>query len=582
MSDIPREIERKFLLPAPPTELHGAVGEVLEQGYLAAEPGGAEVRLRRRPGRSSLTVKGPGDLIRSELEVPLSAEQFEALWPATAAARLVKVRHRLPLAAGHVDVDVYQGQLAGLVTAEVEFPTEEASERFVPPPFFGCEVTTDPRYKNRELARHGLPAEPRGTRSGVAYSPPLAPAHGPGAPGGAAVNESAAERPLLMIPGPVELSPAVLAAAAAPPPSHTAPDLIAAFGRCLAAMRELWGAAPDCRPFLLTGSGTLALEMAAANLVTPGERALVVVTGFFGHRMAEILRRYGAQVLTVTAPVGDTPPLHEVAAALDELATGGPVKLLCVTHVDTSTGVRTDPAPLARLARERGVLSLFDGVCALGGEPVAMGPWDADVYVTASQKALSAPPGLGLLVASRRALQARRERAAPPPLYLDWEAWIPGHDAYEEGRAGYVATPATGLVLALDRALAEILAEGVAARVERHRRVAAGLAAAWRTLGLEPVPRRPEVAAHTLSTLYLPEAARPGLVAAVARAGVTVAGGLCAEIRDRSFRVGHMGYAVTRPDYLERTVRAVAGALAQAGLPADGEAAVVALQAEVP
>ncbi|HEY0513110.1 MAG TPA: alanine--glyoxylate aminotransferase family protein, partial [Thermoanaerobaculia bacterium] len=104
----------------------------------------------------------------------------------------------------------------------------------------------------------------------------------------------ATSTPLLMIPGPVEISPAVLAAASVPPPGHTSPRLIEAFGRSLERMREVWRAGPASQPFVVAGSGTLAMEMAAANLVEPGERALVVSTGYFSERMAEILRRAGA------------------------------------------------------------------------------------------------------------------------------------------------------------------------------------------------------------------------------------------------------------------------------------------------
>ncbi|MFL6194294.1 MAG: pyridoxal-phosphate-dependent aminotransferase family protein, partial [Thermoanaerobaculia bacterium] len=263
--------------------------------------------------------------------------------------------------------------------------------------------------------------------------------------------------PLLMIPGPVEVSPAVLAAAAVPPPGHTAPRLLEAFGRSIERMREVWRADAASQPFILAGSGTLAMEVAAANLVEPGERALVITTGYFSERMAEILRRVGAEVVEIGAPVGEAPPAEAVREALSR----GPFKALFATHVDTSTGVRVDPEPLCRLAREAGVLSVFDGVCATAGERFEMAAWGADLYFTASQKALGLPPGLALMVAGERALAARAARKAPPPpLYLDWHSWLPVHRAYEERRPSYFATPATSLVLALETGLGEIVSVG--------------------------------------------------------------------------------------------------------------------------
>lgn len=366
--------------------------------------------------------------------------------------------------------------------------------------------------------------------------------------------------PLLMIPGPVEISPAVRDAAAAPPPGHTSPRLIEAFGTCLERMRRVWCADAASQPFLVAGSGTLAMEMAAANLLEPGDRALVVNTGYFSDRMAEILRRYGVEVSQVGAPVGGAPSPDEVREAL----TRTPMKALFATHVDTSTGVRVDPEPLCRIAREAGALAIFDGVCATAGERFEMAQWDADVYFTASQKAIGLPPGLALLVASERAMATRtNRRSAPPPLYLDWNVWLPIHRAYEERKPSYFATPATSLVMALEAGLGEILENGIEARIAAHAKTGAAMRAAWAALGLRSVAG--DHAANTLSALYFPEGVDATLVAKIAARGVTVAGGLHPAIRTQYFRVGHMGYAVTRPDILERAVAAVAEALGEAG-----------------
>ena len=364
--------------------------------------------------------------------------------------------------------------------------------------------------------------------------------------------------PLLMIPGPVELSPGVLAATAGPPPGHTTPRLIEAFATSLERMRRVWRAEDSSQPFIVAGSGTLAMEVAAANLVEPGERALVVNTGYFSERMTEILRRYGAEVVEVGAPVGEVPGVEAVREALGR----GPFKALFVTHVDTSTGVRVDPEPFCRLAREAGVLSVFDGVCATAGERFEMAAWGADLYFTGSQKAIGVPPGLALMVAGERALAARTaRRASPPPLFLDWQSWLPIHQAYEERRPSYFATPATSLVMALEASLGEILADGVEARVQAHARAAAFVRAALGELGMRPVPRSEAVTADTLSALFFPEGVDASLLPKIAARGVIVAGGLHPAVRAASFRIGHMGYTVTRPDYLERTVEAVKGAL---------------------
>jgi alanine-glyoxylate transaminase/serine-glyoxylate transaminase/serine-pyruvate transaminase len=305
------------------------------------------------------------------------------------------------------------------------------------------------------------------------------------------------------------------------------------------------------------------MDMAAQNLVETGDRVVVVSTGYFSERMASMLRRLGAAVEVVAAAPGDAPPLAEVAAALHRL---GHPKALFATHVDTSTGVRVDPQPLARVAREKGALSVFDGVCATAGERFEMAAWDADVYLTGSQKAIGLPPGLGLLVAGPRALDAREARRAPvASMGLDWSEWQPVMRAYEERRPAYFATPATNLVLALDVGLGEILSEpawdgaeaGVAARVARTAAAARRMREGFQAMALAPVPVREELQANTLSALRYPPGVDASLVARIAARGVTVAGGLHPAIKDQYFRVGHMGYSATQPDHLERTLQAI-------------------------
>lgn len=365
-------------------------------------------------------------------------------------------------------------------------------------------------------------------------------------------------RPLLMIPGPIEVSPAVLEAYAQPPPGHLEARVIEAFGRSLERMRAVFLAPASAQPFVVAGSGTTAMDMAAANVVGRGDRAVVAKTGYFSDRMEEMLRRLGATVDAIGAAPGDAPSPGEVAAVLDR---GPKAKALFATHVDTSTGVRLDPRPLAALARERGALSIFDGVCATGAERFEMEAWGADVYLTASQKAIGLPPGLALMVVSERALAAREALAAPPPMSLDWLQWRPVMKAYEERKPAYFATPATNLILALDVGLGEILAEGMEARFGFHERAAARMRGAWDELGLRPVPVRPDLEAWTLSALWFPDGVDATLVGRILREGVIVAGGLHPEIRTRYFRVGHMGYAATRPEMLDRTAQAVRQAL---------------------
>jgi alanine-glyoxylate transaminase/serine-glyoxylate transaminase/serine-pyruvate transaminase len=265
------------------------------------------------------------------------------------------------------------------------------------------------------------------------------------------------DRRLLMIPGPLEFSPIVLRAIGMSTASHVAPNFIEAFGQALERMRQVSMFA-TCQPFVVAGSGTLAMDMAAANLIDPGDRALVVNTGYSGDRFATILERYGATVTQVFASViGDTPALEEIAALLEE----GDFTVMTITHVDTSTAVGADVKGLAALGRRHGVLVMVDGVCSVAGEELLAEEWGTDLVFTASQKAIGVPPGLALVVAGPRAMDAfRRWRTPVGSYYADWAHWLPIMEAYEDRRPSYFGTPPVNLIKALNVSLGEILEEG--------------------------------------------------------------------------------------------------------------------------
>jgi len=383
------------------------------------------------------------------------------------------------------------------------------------------------------------------------------------------------ERDLLMIPGPVEFDPEVMRALGTKTASHVAPEFISIFGRALKKVREVC-LAPSAQPFVVAGSGTLAMELAVANLVEPGERALVVNTGYFSDRMALLLERYGAEVVQEKCAPGEVPDV----TAVERVLASGRFKVMTVTHVDTSTGVLAPVEALVKAAGRHGVLSVVDGVCATAGETFHQEAWGADVYLTASQKAIGVPPGLALLSVSPKALDAWRSRRTPVrSLYADFAEWLPIMEAYEAGRASYFATPPVNLVYALEVSLGQILREGMEARFARHRRMARSFRAGWGALGLKMLPVTESVAANTLSALYYPEGVDVAMLGRAREQGVVLAGGLHPQLKTRYFRVGHMN--VVGPGDVLATVGAVERALLAAGHRSEPGAAVAAAQAEL-
>jgi CYTH domain-containing protein len=152
------EIERKFLVPDAPGGLEAYPSEAIDQGYIVVE-GPREVRVRRRGGRTVLTVKAGAGRVRVEEEFEIDARRFESLWPLSEGRRVAKTRYRLPAGGGlTIELDIYTGELDGLKVAEVEFSSQVECDTFEPPDWFGRELTDDHRYANRTLAVEGVPS----------------------------------------------------------------------------------------------------------------------------------------------------------------------------------------------------------------------------------------------------------------------------------------------------------------------------------------------------------------------------------------------------------------------------------------
>ena len=150
---VSREIERKFLVKRLPPNLRQYHSRTIEQGYLAAKTDGTQIRLRNSGRHHSLTIKRGRGISRQEIEIDLTRDQFEELWPATAGCRLTKTRYDIPFGRHTIEIDVYRGRNEGLVVAEVEFRDETECKRFQPPDWFAAEVSGKSRYSNVRLAR---------------------------------------------------------------------------------------------------------------------------------------------------------------------------------------------------------------------------------------------------------------------------------------------------------------------------------------------------------------------------------------------------------------------------------------------
>jgi len=338
-----------------------------------------------------------------------------------------------------------------------------------------------------------------------------------------------------------------LYANAHPSMAHTSPEFIPVFGDCIRMIRDVLYT-KDAQPFLVSGSGTLGWDQVASNLVEPGENALVLNTGYFGDSFADCLETYGAHVDSLRAEVGGVVPLDEIEAALKSKQ----YKVITVTHVDTSTAVLSDIKPIAATVKKVSpeTLVILDGVCSVASELIRMDEWGIDVVMTASQKGLGTPPGLSILVAGKRAIQTFENRLAPvSSYYASWKKWLPIMKAYEQGAGAYFATPPVNLIYALNASLMTITKSSevnLEERFKRHEEASQRVKSAAKELGLRQVPDSKN-AANGMTALYFPEGyTASDILPRLSAKGVVVAGGLHKDIKDRYFRIGHMGLSVVQ------------------------------------
>ena len=334
----------------------------------------------------------------------------------------------------------------------------------------------------------------------------------------------------LLAPGPTPVPPEVLAASAAPVIHHRGPDFRELMLRTLARLREVCRTENDV--LLFTASGSAAFESAVVNLLSPGERVLVVTAGAFGERWSALARAFGADVHELRYAWGESPQPDDLRARLAE--TGAEV--VVVVHSETSTGVVADVEALADVAREAGALSIVDAVSSLGAVPLETDAWGLDVVVSGSQKALMTPPGLSLVTVSEPAWERSRS-STTPRFYLDWE-----RTRAQLATGSTPFTPAVTLVAALDVALGMLLEEGLEAAFARHAALGLACREGAKAMGLElfsPDDERSAVVTAILAPSGID--AKELVLALRERFGITIAGAH-GDLGSRMFRIGHIGY----------------------------------------
>lgn len=370
---------------------------------------------------------------------------------------------------------------------------------------------------------------------------------------------------LLLGPGPSPADPRVLAAQAQPLIGHLDPAFLGLMDQVKEMLRTVFGTA---NPFTLpiSGTGSAGMEAAFVNVLRPGDRVVVGVNGVFGTRMTEVAYKCGAIVERVVTPWGRVFSPDDFRPAL---AKGAP-KVIALVHAETSTGAWQPLEGFGALARASGALLLVDTVTSLGGVPVALDAWGADIAYSGTQKCLSAPPGLSPFSLSPRAQEALRDRASAPPLFPglaappsnpntipSWYLDMMQLDRYWGADRVYHHTAPISAIYGIHEALRLALEEGLEARFARHAKSFARLWAGLGSLGLKPWAQEGH-RLPMLSTVTVPDGVDEVVVrkALLDEHGIEIGGGL-GELKGKVWRIGLMGHG-SRPEHVDRFLEAFA------------------------
>ncbi|MFA5393970.1 MAG: alanine--glyoxylate aminotransferase family protein [Candidatus Ratteibacteria bacterium] len=334
----------------------------------------------------------------------------------------------------------------------------------------------------------------------------------------------------LFTPGPTPVPNEILLEMAKPLIHHRTPQFRKILAECFSGLKELFQTKEDV--MILTSSGTGAMEAAISNLLSPGEKCLVVEGGKFGERFREIAVAYGVGVTTLPVEWGKSATPAEIESALKKEPD---IKAVFTTLCETSTGTHTDVKGIGEITRQLpGVLLVVDGISSLGSVECRTDEWGIDVMISASQKAFMLPPGLAFISLSPKAWE-KSAKTKTPRYYFDLSAY---RKAVAKEDTPY--TPALTLIIGLAGVLEMLKTEGVENIWKRHHLLAEATRQAVKALGLKLLAEHPSDA---VTAVRVPEEIDAEALTKSLRdnSGITFAGGQ-GKLKGKIFRVSHMGW----------------------------------------
>ncbi|MGE5863047.1 MAG: pyridoxal-phosphate-dependent aminotransferase family protein [Nitrososphaerales archaeon] len=370
---------------------------------------------------------------------------------------------------------------------------------------------------------------------------------------------------LAMLPGPTNVPNSVMNAMLAPIINHRSEDFRILYKRIIEKTQKVFETNGDI--ILLTTSGTGAVEASVVNLIKKGDKAIIPVNGEFSTRLADLIDSWGGTAIRITAPFGENPPIEKIEEAFEA---NKDVKALYAVYNETSTGTTIRYMDkLGNLCGKYGSFYIADAVSILGGDELPVDKWNIDICITASQKALAAPPGVSPISINERTKKYMKSNVSPI-LYLNLNRYFKYYLEHTETPF----TPALPLYYAFDEALNLVLEEGMSKRIERHRICADAFYSSLSTLGLTPFAKEDARSNVIIAFNYLDGMDDKKFRTLLSEEfKVLIAGGF-GNLKGKVFRIGSMG-EVTRY-HVMRTISSIYSAMKMLGIDANEKALSVA------
>ena len=372
---------------------------------------------------------------------------------------------------------------------------------------------------------------------------------------------------LVMLPGPTNVPNKVMNAMLEPIINHRSNDFRTLYKAIIEKTQKVYQTNGDI--ILLTTSGTGVVEASVINLIRKGDKVIIPVNGEFGMRLADLIESWGGQAIRIKSPFGENPPFEKIEEAFDQ---NKDVKAIYAVYNETSTGTTLRYMDkIGELCSRNGAFFVADAVSILGGDELPVDKWNIDICVTASQKALAAPPGISPISISSKAKKYMQSNP-PPTLYLNLKRYF----KYYEENSETPFTPALPLFYAFDEALNIIIEEGMENRIKRHKICAEAFYAGLDAMGLTAFAKPDARSNVVISVNYLPEMDDKKFRTLLAEQfKVLIAGGF-GELKGKVFRIGSMGEV--NKYHVMRTLSSIASSINMLGLNANPEAISVALE----